>query len=197
MALSIPAVQRALKEEGLDAWLLYDFHGSNPIARRLAGLDAGKMASRRWYYLIPASGTPKKLVHAIESHNLDHLPGDKTVYSQRERLSAGLGELLNGYHRVAMEYSPGNAIPYISRVDAGTVESVRQLGVEVASSGDLVQRFEAVWSDEALQTHRAASDRLYRVKDRAFELIRDARRNGRELTEFDVQQAMLGWFEEE
>jgi Xaa-Pro aminopeptidase len=197
MALSIPAVQRALKEEGLDAWLLYDFHGSNPIARRLAGLDAGKMASRRWYYLIPASGTPKKLVHAIESHNLDHLPGDKTVYSQRERLSAGLGELLNGYHRVAMEYSPGNAIPYISRVDAGTVESVRQLGVEVASSGDLVQRFEAVWSDEALQTHRAASDRLYRVKDKAFELIRDARRNGRELTEFDVQQAMLGWFEEE
>jgi Xaa-Pro aminopeptidase len=197
MALSIPAVQRALKEEGLDAWLLYDFHGSNPIARRLAGLDAGKMASRRWYYLIPASGTPKKLVHAIESHNLYHLPGDKTIYSQRERLSAGLGELLNGYHRVAMEYSPGNAIPYISRVDAGTVESVRQLGVEVASSGDLVQRFEAVWSDEALQTHRAASDRLYRVKDKAFELIRDARRNGRELTEFDVQQAMLGWFEEE
>jgi Xaa-Pro aminopeptidase len=197
MALSIPAVQRALKEEGLDAWLLYDFHGSNPIARRLAGLEAGKMASRRWYYLIPASGTPKKLVHAIESHNLDHLPGDKTIYSQRERLSAGLGELLNGYHRVAMEYSPGNAIPYISRVDAGTVESVRQLGVEVASSGDLVQRFEAVWSDEALQTHRSASDRLYRVKDKAFELIRDARRNGRELTEFDVQQAMLGWFEEE
>jgi Xaa-Pro dipeptidase len=197
MALSIPAVQRALKEEGLDAWLLYDFHGSNPIARRLAGLESGKMASRRWYYLIPANGTPRKLVHAIESHNLDHLPGDKRVYSQRERLSAGLGELLNGYRRVAMEYSPGNAIPYISRVDAGTVESVRQCGVEVASSGDLVQRFEAVWSDEALQTHRAASERLYRVKDRAFELIRDARRNGRALTEFDVQQAMLGWFEEE
>ncbi|PYR56217.1 MAG: hypothetical protein DMF85_17285 [Acidobacteria bacterium] len=198
MPLQVPAVQRALKEDGLDAWLLYDFHGSNPIARRLTGLDNGaKMTTRRWYYLIPAAGEPKKLVHAIESHNLEHLPGGKRIYSQRDQLTGGLKDLLAGTKRIAMEYSPGNAIPYVSRVDAGTVDAVRQLGVEVASSGDLVQRFEAVWSDEAIRSHMAAADRLYRVKDRAFELVRSARRADRVLTEYDVQQAMVGWFSEE
>jgi Xaa-Pro dipeptidase len=197
MPLSIPAVQAALKEEGLDGWLLYDFHGSNPIARRLAGLDNGAKTTRRWYYMIPATGDPRKLVHAIEPHNLDHVPGTKTIYSQRETLASGLKAVLGGVKRIAMEYSPGNNIPYISRVDAGTVEAVRQLGVDVASSGDLVQRFEAIWSDEALQSHRAASERLYRIKDRAFAFVRDGRRAGRALTELDVQRAMLGWFEDE
>ena len=198
MPLSIPAVQTALNEEGLDGWLLYDFHGSNPIARRLTGLDgAGKMTTRRWYYVIPAEGEPRKLVHAIEPFNLDHLPGSKTIYSQRQSLAAGLQQVLGGLKRVAMEYSPDNAIPYISRVDAGTVEAVRQLGSDVASSGDLVQRFEAVWTGEALQTHRRASDSLYRVKDNAFEFVRKARRDKRALTEMDVQTAMLGWFTDE
>jgi Xaa-Pro aminopeptidase len=197
MPLSIPAVQAALKEEGLDGWLLYDFHGSNPIARRLAGLDNGHKTTRRWYYVIPVTGEPRKLVHAIEPFNLDHVPGTKTIYSQRETLAAGLKQVLSGLTRIAMEYSPGNNIPYISRVDAGTVEAVRQLGVDVASSGDLVQRFEAVWSDEQFQTHRAASERLYRIKDRAFALVREGRRNGRALTELDVQRAMIGWFEDE
>jgi Xaa-Pro dipeptidase len=196
--LSIPAVQRALKEDALDGWLLYDFHGSNPIARRLAGLDgSSKLTTRRWFYVIPASGEPRKLVHAIEPYNLDHLPGAKTTYSQRDTLAAGLRDVLGGLKRVAMEYSPGNAIPYISRVDAGTVEAVQHLNVDVASSGDLVQRFEAVWSDEAYTTHLAASERLYRIKDRAFELIRTTRATGRALTEFDLQQAMLGWFRDE
>jgi Xaa-Pro aminopeptidase len=198
MPLSIPAVQNALKEEGLDGWLLYDFHGSNPIARRLTGLDnGGKMTTRRWYYVIPAQGEPKKLVHAIEPFNLDHLPGSKTIYSQRQSLATGLQQVLGGMKRIAMEYSPGNAIPYISRVDAGTVEAVRQLGSDVVSSGDLVQRFEAVWTDDALQTHRRASDALYRVKDNAFEFVRKARRDGRALTEMDVQNAMVGWFKDE
>ena len=198
MPLSIPAVQGALREEGLDGWLLYDFHGSNPIARRLAGLDnAGKMTTRRWYYLIPASGEPVKLVHAIEPYTLDHLPGGKRIYSQRETLASGLQALLHGLKRVAMEYSPNNAIPYISRVDAGTVEAVRALGTDVVSSGDLVQRFEAVWSAEALDTHRAASDALYRIKDRAFGLVREARLAGRALTEFELQRAMTGWFGDE
>jgi Xaa-Pro dipeptidase len=196
MALPIPAVQRALKKDGLDGWLLYDFHGSNPIATRLTDLAASnKMATRRWYYLVPAEGSPRGLVHAIERHNLDGLPGEKRPYAGREQLASGLKELLHGMKRVAMEYSPGNAIPYVSRVDAGTVEAVRQLGVDVVSSGDLVQRFEAVWSDEALTTHRAASERLYRIKDRAFQLLSE--RAGRGLTEFDVQQAMVGWFSDE
>ena len=196
MALSIPAVQQALREDGLDGWLLYDFHGSNPIATRLTGLaSSAKMATRRWYYLVPAEGAPRGLVHAIERHNLDGLPGAKVVYSEREQLASGLSQLLAGMRRIAMEYSPANAIPYISRVDAGTVEAVRQCGVEVVSSGDLVQRFEAIWSDEALATHRAASERLYRIKDKAFALVRN--RVGQGLTEFDVQQAMVGWFADE
>ena len=161
MPLPIAEVQRALADEGLDGWLLYDFQGSNPIAARLSGLAAGKkMTTRRWYYLIPASGEPRGLVHAIERHNLDGLPGDKQPYAGREQLDAGLRGLLKGMKRVAMEYSPGNTIPYVSRVDAGTIESVRELGVDVVSSGDLVQRFEAVWTDEALATHR---DRVRRA----------------------------------
>ncbi len=196
MTLPIPAVQQALKKDGLDGWLLYDFHGSNPIARRLTELASSpKMSTRRWYYLVPAEGEPRGLVHAIERHNLDGLPGDKQPYAGREQLAAGLKNLLRGMKRVAMEYSPGNAIPYVSRVDAGTVEAVRQLGVDVVSSGDLIQRFEAVWSDEALATHRAASERLYRIKDRAFGLIRE--RIGGRLNEYEVQQAMVKWFGEE
>jgi Xaa-Pro aminopeptidase len=198
MALPVAAVQRALEEDGFDAWLLYDFNGSNPIASRLAGLAAsGKMTTRRWYYLVPANGEPRGLVHAIERHNLDHLPGAKRTYSRREELTEGLRDLLRGMRRVAMEYSPGNAIPYVSRVDAGTVEAVREFGIDVASSGDLVQRFEAVWSDEALTTHLRAADSLYRIKDRAFDLVRRRLRDGTPLTEFDVQSAMVGWFDEE
>ena len=197
MSLPITAVQQALRDEGFDGWLLYDFHGSNPIATRVAGLDrGGKMATRRWYYLIPASGEPRGLVHAIERHNLDELPGAKQPYSGRHQLEAGLRDLLKGVKRVAMEYSAGNNIPYLSRVDAGTVEAIRDLGIEVVSSGDLVQRFEAVWTDAVYQTHVAASDRLYQVKDRTFELIGEKTRNGVAVNEFEVQQRMIGWFEE-
>lgn len=198
MALSIEAVQRALKEDGLDGWLLYDFHGSNPIANRVAGLSSSaKLATRRWYYLIPAQGSPRGLVHAIERHNLDGLPGEKRAYAGREQLAAGLKDLLGGIKRVAMEYSPRNAIPYVSRVDAGTVEAVRDSGAEVVSSGDLVQRFEAIWTDAAYKTHVAASERLYRIKDRTFELIRERLSSAAPMNEFEIQQAMLGWFDTE
>jgi Xaa-Pro dipeptidase len=198
MRLPIDAVQRALKEDGLDGWLLYDFHGSNPIAARVTGLAASsKMATRRWYYLIPADGAPRGLVHAIERHNLDGVPGEKRPYAGRQQLASGLESLLTGMKRVAMEYSPRNAIPYVSRVDAGTVEAIRDFGVQVVSSGDLVQRFEAVWTDEVLATHEAASEKLYRIKDRAFELIRERLASGGVLTEFEVQSAMMEWFDEE
>src|SRR5690242_15091693 len=143
MSLDVAAIQRALQADGLDGWLLYDFHGSNPIAARLAGLTGGgHMTTRRWYYLIPAHGQPRGLVHAIERHNLDQLPGEKIVYAGRQQLDAGLTRLLSGLTRVAMEYSPLCAIPYVSRIDAGTAEAVRARGVEILSSGDLVQRFE-------------------------------------------------------
>ena len=198
MPLPIDAVQRALQEDGFDAWLLYDFHGSNPIATRLAGLaDGKKMATRRWYYLIPAKGAPRGLVHAIERHNLDALPGDKQPYAGRQQLDAGLRQLLSGVKRVAMEYSAGNNIPYLSRVDAGTVEAVRELGIEVGSSGDLVQRFEAVWSDAAYKTHVVASEMLYRIKDKAFALVRERFASNAPIEEFELQQRMVGWFKEE
>ena len=197
MPLPIEAVQRALKEEGFDGWLLYDFHGSNPIATQVAGLaGSGKMATRRWYYLIPATGQPRGLVHAIERHNLDALPGDKQPYAGRQQLDAGLRKLLDGVKRVAMEYSPGNNIPYLSRVDAGTIEAIRELGIEVGSSGDLVQRFEAIWSDAALKTHVAASEKLYEIKDRTFELIRERMRSKTAVDEYEVQQRMVGWYKE-
>ena len=197
MSLDLAAVRRALSDEGLDGWLLYDFHGSNPIARRVAGFDAGaKLTTRRWYYLIAVDGPPRGLVHAIEADRLDHLPGSKTRYAGHDTLDAGLRELLAGCGAVAMEYSPGCAIPYVSRVDAGTVDAIRALGVEVRSSGDLIQRFEAVWDAEALASHRAASAALHEVKDRAFDLVSGRMRDGRPLTELDVQDAMAGWFRE-
>ena len=198
MALDVAAIQQTLLAEGLDGWLLYDFHGSNPIAARLAGLTGGPhMTTRRWYYLIPAKGSPRGLVHAIERHNLDALPGDKIVYAGRQQLEAGLSQLLDGMKRVAMEYSPECAIPYLSRVDAGTAEAVRRRGVEILSSGDLVQRFEAAWTPAQLATHRSASEALYRIKDRAFAAAAGAVREGRPLTEFGLQQQMVDWFAEE
>ena len=127
MSLEISAIQKTLAIDGVDGWLLYDFHGSNPIAVNMAGL-AGKHTTRRWYYYIPASGAPKKLVHAIEPFVLDALPGDKRVYAGRQQLEQGVSEVLRGSKVVAMEYSPENSIPYLSRVDAGTVDFIRRLG---------------------------------------------------------------------
>ena len=194
MAFELSAIQQALREDGLDGWLLYDFHGSNPIARRVAGLDgSGKLTTRRWYYLIPASGEPRALVHGIERNSLAHLPGSRRIYAGRTELEAGLDFLVRGMRRIAMEYSPACAIPYVSRVDAGTVERVRSVVAEVVSSGDLVQRFEAVWDDAALASHRTASRHLHEIKDRAFELIAD-RVAGGTLTEYAVQQEMAEWF---
>lgn len=198
MAIDINTIQAALREDGLDGWLLYDFHGSNPIARAVLAMDAtAKLTTRRWYYLIPANGEPRALVHAIERESLAHLPGNRQLYAGRAQLEAGLAALVGRCRRLAMEFSPDCAIPYVSRVDAGTVDVIRRHGVDVVSSGDLVQRFEAVWDEEALATHREASQRLYRVKDRAFELIRNRLAGPVPLNERDVQQEMGSWFQEE
>jgi Xaa-Pro aminopeptidase len=198
MPLDVAAVQQALKEEGLDGWLLYDFHGSNPIAQRLAGLANGAhMTTRRWYYLVPAAGEPRGLVHAIERHNLDGLPGRKQVYAGRQQLESGLDALLAGTTVVAMEYSPGNAIPYISRLDAGTAEAIRARGVSIVSSGDLVQRFEATWDAVQLDSHMRAAESLYRIKDRTFETVSSRLKQGTTTTEYDIQRLMVRWFEEE
>jgi Xaa-Pro aminopeptidase len=198
-AIDIAAVQAALKADRLDAWLLYDFRGLNPIAAEVTAIarQGGHLATRRWYYLIPATGEPRKLVHAIEKNSLAHLPGTTERYSRRDQLQDGLRQLLTGVHRVAMEYSAECSIPYISRVDAGTMELVRRSGVDVVSSGDLVQRFAAVWDGAAIATHQQASEKLYRVKDRAFETIARRTRDGVPTTEYDIQQVMAGYFREE
>jgi len=197
--LDIGAVQAALRSDGLDGWLLYDFRGLNPIAADVTavGEQGGHLATRRWYYLIPATGEPRGLVHKIEKNSLAHLPGSTTQYAGRDQLEAGLRTLLTGIRRVAMEYSPACAIPYVSRIDAGTVELVRQSGAEVVSSGDLIQRFSAVWNADAIATHRQASEKLYRVKDRAFDAVTHRLRDGVATTEYDIQQLMAGWFRDE
>ena len=197
--MDIVAVQSALKADGIDAWLLYDFRGLNPIASDVTGVghQGGHLATRRWYYLVPASGEPRGLVHAIERNSLAHLPGSTERYAGRDQLEAGLKHLMAGVKKVAMEYSPRCANPYIGRVDAGTIELVRECGVEVVSSGDLVQRFAASWNAGAIETHKTASEKLYRVKDRAFEEIARRTRDGVATTEYDIQQAMTGWFRDE
>jgi Xaa-Pro dipeptidase len=198
MSLPVQTIQRTLAIEQIDGWLLYDFHGSNPIAVKLAGLaGSGKMTTRRWYYFLPASGTPKKLVHAIEPSVLDLLPGDTIIYGGRRQLEQQVTDMLRGCKVIAMEYSPECGIPYVSRVDAGTVEFLRRIGMRVISSGDLVQRFEAAWDQAAIATHRAASERLYRIKDRAFEYIGAKLSAGDSPTEYEVQHAMVEWFREE
>ena len=196
MPLDIPAIQKTLAIDQVDGWLLYDFHGSNPIAVTLAGVG-GKHTTRRWMYFIPASGRPKKLVHAIEPKVLEALPGDTMTYAGRRQLEQAVVEMLRGCKVLAMEYSRENAIPYLSRVDAGTVDFLRRLGMQIVSSGDLVGRFEAAWSDEQVTQHLAASEKLYRIKDRTFEFVGAKLAAGETPLEYEIQQQMMAWFREE
>ena len=182
-------------EANLDGWLLYDFHGSNPIAARLAGLAGGAhMTTRRWYYLIPADGQPRGLVHAIERHNLDQLPGDKTVYAGRQQLDIGPDGCC-GRARVAMEYSPMCAIPYLSRVDAGTAEAVRPRASKSFRRETSSNSSRPVDAGPAgLRTGGvggAVPHQGQGLRGRA------AVREAEPLTEYDLQQQMVGWFEEE
>jgi Xaa-Pro aminopeptidase len=190
----LPSVQSALRRFGLDGWLLAEFRGSNVLARRVLGLDGKPVTSRRLFYAIPAEGPPRKLVHRIEPGVLDHLPGGKEVYLRWEELEAKLGGLVAGMSRVAMEYSPRNANPYVARVDAGTVELVRSLGVEVASSGDLIQLFEAAWDDDQWRTHREAERVTTSAFEMAWSLIAERTRSGGQTSECEVQAAILDYF---
>src|ERR1035441_8045341 len=150
------AIQSALRESALDGWLFYDHHHRDPIAAGILSLDPKAHITRRWYYFIPASGEPRKLVHRIEQGRLDALPGAKTQYSSWQELHAGLANLLQNQKKIAMQYSPNNDIMYMSMVDAGTVEFLRSLGKEIVTSADLVSQFEAVLSEEQMASHQAA-----------------------------------------
>jgi Xaa-Pro dipeptidase len=189
----IAAIQSALADQKLDGWLFYDILHRDPLAYRILGLDHA-LAKRRWFYLIPAKGAPRKLVHRIEAGALDALPGEKMVYAAAAELEKNLKKLIGRAKKVAMQYSPKNLIPYISLVDAGTVELIRGLGCKVVSSADLVQEFEAVWTPEQLESHRAAGKAIDNITAAAF--AEAARRvgAGESFTEYDLQQWMLDQF---
>jgi len=188
----IAAIQEALREtDGLDGWLFYDFRGSDPLAYRILLLDPARHVTRRWYYWIPATGEPVKLLHRIEPHVLDELPGHGQQYVSWEQQRVVLSSLLQNRRRIAMQYSPFNAVPYLSRVDAGTIDLIRSFAIEVVTSADLVQRFEAVWTDEQLESHRYATGALRRIVDEAFAHVAASITKGRGLTEYGLQQFML------
>lgn len=190
----LDSVQRSLRDFGFEGWLLYDFRGSNEPARRVLDLGGEPPGSRRFFYMIPAEGEPRKLVHAIEPKALDHLPGAKTIYMSWRELEEGVAKLISGAKRVAMEYAPGGSNPYVSKVDAGTIEYVRGLGVEVASSGDLIQLYEATWDDDQWRMHLEAEKHTTAAFDLAWRLIADRTRNGGSIRETEVQKAILDYF---
>jgi len=192
--MDVPAIQAALAEQGIDAWLLYDFRGSNPIARAVIGFDESQIGTRRWFYLIPRQGEPVAMMHVIEPHALRSAPGKAVLYRSWKELEALLRQHLHGLRRVAMEYSPRAAIPYIGRVDAGTIEMVSAAGVEVVSSADLVQIFESCWTPDQKALHdRAARDTLL-AKDEAFALIRARLAAKAPLEESEVQSFITARF---
>lgn len=187
-------IQSALSHLQVDAWLLYDFRGSNILARRVLDLAPDQMGSRRFFYLIPQQGEPLKLVHRIESGALDHLPGSKTIYLKWQELEAGLRQLVGSHRRLAMEYSPGVSNPYISRVDGGTIEFVRSLGVEVVPSGDLIQAFEATWDDEQARMHFEAAVHTNSAYEVAWNHIAQAVRTQGSTTEVALRDAIMDHF---
>ena len=188
------AVQQSLEEFQLDGWLLYDFRHTNVLANRVLDIAPDAHASRRWAYAIPKNGQPKKLVHKIEPFALDHLPGEKTIYLSWQEFEAGIAHLLGGINTVAMEYSARNGNPYISRVDAGTIEIVRDCGVDIQPSGDLIQRFEATWSEEEWQMHLEVEKLTTAAFAVAWDFLREQTRDGGETREYIVQQQIMDHF---
>ncbi len=194
--MDLQAIKDALLSQGIDGWLFYDFHDRDPIAARVLEMDTNRFASRRWFYYIPAEGEPQKLVHAIEQWRCDHLPGEKHVYLQWQQLHDSLNSMLGPAKKVAMQYSPNNAIPYVSIVDAGTVDLVRSFGIDVVSSADLVSIFESHLDEKDRQSHVEAANILQNVKDKAFEEIAKRIKDGNNPTEHEIQSFMHDMFRE-
>jgi len=190
--MNIEVMQTAIREAGFDGWLFYDHHHRDPIAGRILGLDEKAHITRRWYYFVPASGAPRKLVHRIEQSRLDELPGAKGTYSSWQELARGLEAMLAGARTLAMQYSPNNAIMYVSMVDAGTVEFLRSLGKRIVSSADLVSQFEAVLSEEQIASHgvsqRAIDIILAEGWRKIARTLRPATGTAGALTEFELAQ---------
>jgi Xaa-Pro dipeptidase len=194
MEKRIGEIQQYLEQEGLDGWLLYDFRGSNDVAMQIGPFQG--IVSRRWYMLVPRKGKPVLLAHRIEEANIVGNWAEKELYSTWKELDEKLAKLLSNSKKIAMEYSPGNAIPYISKVDAGTVEKIRSFDVEIVSSANLVQAFTALWSAEDLKTHKVAANFLVSLMDDMFKYVADHVSAGKEINEYQVQQEILRRFAE-
>lgn len=192
--MQLDLIQTALREEGLDGWLFFDHHRRDPLAYRILRFNPSQSVTRRWYYFIPAEGEPRGLGHQIEPAVLDPLPGAKRLYAGWLQQKQYLAEMLQGCRRVAMQYSPECAVPYVATVDAGTVELVRSCGVDVATSANLVQLFEARWSGDALASHRAAQVKVDEIRRAAFARTAAALRAGHSAAEYELQQFILDQF---
>ncbi len=195
--MNLSAIQSALRDQHLDGWLFYDHHHRDPIAYRILSLDPNSFVSRRWFYFVPAQGEPRKLVHRIESGKLDSLPGTTRQYSSWQELEKNLAEMLEDSTKIAMQYSPRNAIMYVAMVDAGTVELLRSLGKDIVSSADLVSLFEAVLTEDQIATHYSAQQRLDRVLAAGWQYIAEHTRPGDHTNEFEVITFLLKAMERE
>jgi len=193
MSFNLSEMQSDLLAAGLHGWLFYDFRGRDPIEQRILALPPG-MRTRRWFYFVPAKGTPKKLVHKIETESLAAVPGETLYYSAQEELRGNLKKLIGRAKKIAMQYSPKNEIPYVAMVDAGTVELVRSTGAKVVSSADLVQKYDAVWSPDQLESHLYAAKHVDRIVAEAFQLTARGVREGNPQTEHGLKEWILQQF---
>ncbi|OGU73709.1 MAG: hypothetical protein A2V93_03340 [Ignavibacteria bacterium RBG_16_34_14] len=188
-------MQSILSKMKLDAWLFYDFRGSNDLALDILDIPKTAHLTRRFYYLVPKNGEPIKIVNGIEAGHLDHLPGKKLTYSSHTSLSSHISKTLKNYKKIAMEYSPLNAIPYVSKVDAGTIEQIKSYGVEIASSGDLISMFNAVWTKEQFEENKPVANALTEIVTKSFNFIKEKISSNKQFTEYDVQKFIMNEFD--
>jgi Xaa-Pro aminopeptidase len=192
---NLEKMQNIISSMKLDGWLFYDFRGSNDLALNILEIPKEKHLTRRFYYLIPSEGIPVKIVNAIEAGNLDHLPGEKLIYSDHSSLTDHLTNIITRHKIIAMEYSPFNAIPYVSKVDAGTIEQIKSLGADIRSSADLISMFDAVWTEELFNENKPVAKALYEIVNKSFDFIKKSFNENKSLNEFDVQQFIMKEFE--
>jgi len=191
---TLPSFQAAIADAGLDGWLLFDFRGTNPIAGGLLGFGQ-LMLTRRIFVWVPREGTPVAVTHAIEQAPWAQWPAAwrKEVYSSWRTLEAAVGALVAG-KRIAMEYSPGDAVPYVDRVPGGVLDLVRAQGATIATSGELVSRLFAVWTPAQLESHRRAAEIIADVARRALTLAGERARTATPLHEHELQAWILDAF---
>src|ERR1039457_6505351 len=191
---NLEKMQNIISSMKLDGWLFYDFRGSNDLALNILDIPKERHLTRRFYYLIPSRGNPIKIVNAIEAGNLDHLPGEKLIYSDHSSLTNHLKNIITRHQILAMEYSPFNAIPYVSKVDAGTIEQIKSLGANIKSSADLISMFDAVWTNELFNENKPVAKALYEIVNKSLDFIKKSFKANKSLNEFNVQQFIMKEF---